>query len=268
MFRPSNAQTILKVSDGSDVEIYTSKPGEGSKWPAVMILHQVFGLVSQIKRVADRFAEQGYFAVAPNLYTPEGSLMNEEIIQKVTEPYYALKRQKINGPDQERALFDSFSETEKKVARILFLERELYDQRMCTHVLSCANFLAKSPEVISPDIAIVGFCMGGSVAFQASTKFGFNSTIVFYGENPQPLENVSYIAGDVLAIYGGEDTRINRNVPSLVEQMFRHKKNFQMRIYKGATHAFFNEDGPTYHKPSAEDAWALSLGFLNKRLKE
>jgi carboxymethylenebutenolidase len=70
----------------------------------------------------------------------------------------------------------------------------------------------------------------------------------------------------VLGIYAGEDARINADVPALVEATIRHKKSFEMKLYKGAQHAFFNEARQVYDRAAAEDAWSRTISFFKQHL--
>jgi carboxymethylenebutenolidase len=122
-------------------------------------------------------------------------------------------------------------------------------------------------NVNSERLGITGFCLGGGLTYQLATEYPFNAAVPFYGANPKPLESVAKIRGPVFGVYAGEDQRITSGVPALVESMIAHKKTFQMKIYQGTQHAFFNETRPSYNKTAAEDAWAMTLAFFNKYLK-
>jgi len=116
-------------------------------------------------------------------------------------------------------------------------------------------------------LGITGFCLGGGLTYQLATEYQFNAAVPFYGANPKPLEAVAKISGPVFGVYAGEDQRINSGVQALVESMIAHKKTFQMKIYQGTQHAFFNEKRPSYNKAAAEDAWTMALAFFDKYLK-
>ena len=93
------------------------------------------------------------------------------------------------------------------------------------------------------------------------------ASVIFYGENPSPIELVNNIKGSVLGIYGGDDVRINANLDQLVKAMAQYKKDFEMRIYPGAPHAFFNDTNKsTFREQSAKDAWERVLRFYKRTL--
>ena len=97
--------------------------------------------------------------------------------------------------------------------------------------------------------------------------YPFSASVPFYGANPKPIDSVANNSGPVLGIYAGEDERVNSGVPALVESMIRHKKSFEMKVYKGAQHAFFNETRPVYDRAAAEDAWARTISFFKEHLR-
>ncbi|HXX96136.1 MAG TPA: dienelactone hydrolase family protein [Candidatus Bathyarchaeia archaeon] len=76
----------------------------------------------------------------------------------------------------------------------------------------------------------------------------------------------SSFTGSVLGIYAGEDDWINSGLPAIVESMIKYKKTFEMKLYSGVQHAFFNEAMPTYNKSAAEDAWETGVSFFSKYL--
>ena len=92
--------------------------------------------------------------------------------------------------------------------------------------------------------------------------------VVFYGENPSPIELVDRIQCPVLGVYGGEDMRINSSLDRLVAAMVQYRKDFQMKVYPGAPHAFFNDTNrATYREGAARDAWDLVLRFFKLTLQ-
>lgn len=91
--------------------------------------------------------------------------------------------------------------------------------------------------------------------------------VVFYGQNPDPIELVEKINCPVLGNYGVEDTGLNVNLDKLVAAMVKYKRDFEMKLYPGAPHAFFNDTNPYMHRPAqAALAWQLTRDFLDRAL--
>ena len=262
----ADQDTTFKCSDGTMMSAFISRPRDG-KYPGIIVIHEAFGLNEQIKGVAKRYAREGYVAIAPNLFTRNADLMNEKNIESTMRHMWTLPPEKRNDPDTIQNLMSKMSETERKVANVFFLGREEMEKQMAQDLLACKSHLQSLDSVVKEKLGIMGFCMGGGLTYQLSALYPFSASVPFYGANPKPLEAVEKISGPILAFYAGEDERINAGVPSLVEAMVKYKKQFSMKIYKGAQHSFFNETRPSYNKEAANDAWESSLEFFNKNLK-
>ena len=256
--------TTFNCADGTMMPAFISRPKEG-KYPGIIVIHEAFGLNEQIRGVAKRYAKEGYTTIAPNLFTRNGDIMNEKNIESTMRYMWTVPPDKRNDPNTIQELMNKMSETERKVANIFFLGREKMEKEMAKDLLDCRSYLS-SLDFVNKKLGIMGFCMGGGLTYQLSTLYPFSASVPFYGANPKPLESVENISGPILAFYAGEDERINAGVPSLVEAMVKYKKQFSLKIYKGAQHSFFNETRPSYNKEAASDAWESSLAFFNKNL--
>jgi len=101
----------------------------------------------------------------------------------------------------------------------------------------------------------------------ATRNSAIRAAVPFYGPNP-PLEDVSQIKAAILAIYGELDSRIDAGIPAIREAMKKTGMPFEVVIYPGADHAFFNDTNQAaYHKADAEDAWKRTTEFFTKHLK-
>ncbi|MDG6997042.1 MAG: dienelactone hydrolase family protein [Nitrososphaerota archaeon] len=259
----------FKCSDGTDMVAFLSRPknaNEENARPGVIVIHEAYGLNEQIKGVARRYAEQGFVAIAPNLFTRNSNVMNEKNIESAMRPMWAIPPEKRSDPSAIQELMKSMTETQGKVVEIFFKGREKMEEQMIKDLLSCKDFVQHLAYVKKGKLGVTGFCLGGGLTFQLSTVYSFGACIPFYGANPKPLESIERISSPILAFYAGEDSGINSGLPSLVEAMVKHKKDFQMKLYKGANHSFFNETRPVYNKDAANDAWESAVSFFNKHL--
>ena len=148
-----------------------------------------------------------------------------------------------------------------------FTGRENTEKTMAEDLLCCVNYAKTIETVDGEKLGITGFCLGGGLTYQLATAYPFGAAVPFYRRKPQTARCRRQNHGPVFGIYAGEDKRINSGVTALVESMIKYKKTFQMKIYQGTQHAFFNENRPSYNKPAAEDAWTMTLAFFNKYLK-
>jgi carboxymethylenebutenolidase len=260
-------QTVsFKCFDGVNMSAYVAAPKSGGKHPAIVVVHEAWGLNMQIKGVADRYAEQGFVAVAPHLFSRDKDL-TEQAIEKAMTKMWQIPPEKRNDPAAVQNLMASLPENERKIMNFFFAGRENAEKTMAQDILCLVNYAKSLESVDGERLGITGFCLGGGLTYQLATQYPFCAAVPFYGANPKPLDAVAKIKCPVFGIYAGEDLRITSGVPALVESMITHKKTFQMKIYQGTQHAFFNETRPSYNKDAAQDAWTMTLAFFNKYLK-
>jgi carboxymethylenebutenolidase len=262
----TNDETGFECQDGTNMTAYLSRPEDSERHPGIIVIHEAWGLNDQIRGVARRYAERGFVAVAPHLFAKYKDIMTEGNVEKTMRSMFSVPPEKRNDPEAIQRVMKTMSETEKRVVEVFFLGREALEKTMTDDLMSCKDFLQAQSFVVGERLGITGFCMGGGLAYQLSTMYPFSATVPFYGANPKPIDSVANISGAVLGIYAGEDMRINAEVPALVESMIRHKKSFEMKVYKGVQHAFFNETRPVYDRTAAEDAWARTVSFFERYL--
>ena len=261
-----NQTVTFKCFDGADMTTYVAAPKAQGRYPAIMIVHEAWGLNDQIRSVANRFAEQGFVGVAPHLFSRDKDL-TEEAIAKAMMKMWQIPPEKRSDPVAVQSLMASLSENDRKIMNFFFTGRESAEKSMTQDLLSCINYTKTLESVNGEKLGITGFCLGGGLTYQLITEYPFTAAVPFYGANPRPIEAVARIKCPVFGIYAGDDLRITSGVPALVESMIANKKTFQMKIYKGTEHAFFNETRPSYNKEAAEDAWMITISFFNSYLK-
>jgi carboxymethylenebutenolidase len=253
-----------------NIEAYLVRPVDMNPRPAIIVIHEIFGLVEHIKDIANRFANMGFVAIAPNVYssftelsrilTPENVYLAFDFMQKIPID----KARDLNFLMQEA---NKLSEDKRnillKLLNTIFTGNLPYN-KFTEELTNVVEYLKAQDFVIENKIGSIGFCFGGGMSLLLACYTKINACVTFYGQNPNPIELVEKIACPVLGIYGGEDMRINQNLDKLVAAMVRYKKDFEMKIYPGAPHAFFNDTNPkTYREAAAKDAWERTLRFYN-----
>lgn len=259
----ADEDAAFRCNDGTKMDAFLSRPKDAEKHPGIIVIHEAWGLNDQIRGVARRYSEHGLVAVAPNLFARHADLLTEKNIEGAM---FSIPREKMNDPATIERATKSLSETERRVVDFFFSGREELERVMANDLMSCEDFLQGLHYVNADRLGVTGFCLGGGLTYQVSTMRPFRASVPFYGANPKPLESVAKIEGPVLAIYAGEDERINSGVPALVESMIKHRKAFEMKLYRGVKHAFFNETRPVYDREAAEDAWCAAVSFFTKHL--
>jgi len=254
--------------ESGPIPAYLAHPSEAGIRPAIVVIHDIFGLGDHTKDVADRFAREGYVALAPNLFgSPElATILTPSNIQKAMAFMVRLPRRDLilarqelaNLPAEERAIV---------APTVEHLLGGLPKDRLAKDLVTTVAHLKTRPFVRSDRIGCVGFCFGGGLSIRLACDAPIQACVVFYGENPSPIERVRDIQGPVLGLYGGDDTRINADLDKLVKSMAEFKKDFEMRIYPGAPHALFNDRNPTtYREAAAQEAWDRVLRFYRRSL--
>jgi carboxymethylenebutenolidase len=250
------------------VPAYLARPaGDGAR-PAVVVIHELFGLVDHTKDVADRIAREGYVALAPNLFgtTEFANVLTPDSVQKAMRLLFRLPRR---DPDLARAELAKLPEAERAIVAptVERLLGGLPKDRLLKDLVAAVDHLRTLPFVRPDRIGSIGFCFGGGLSANLACETSLRGCVIFYGENPSPIERVRKIDGPVLGLYGGEDVRITANLDQLVKAMAEYKKDFEMRIYPGAPHAFFNDtNGTTYREAAAKDAWERVVRFYRRTL--
>ena len=142
------------------------------------------------------------------------------------------------------------------------------DRDRAVKELNGAVAYLKGQPSSSGKVGIIGYCMGGGLSILTACKSrDLDACVVYYGGIPDPIEQVQEIACPVLGIYAEQDERVNATLDALKEAMQRYGKRFQMHMYPGTHHAFFNDTRPEIHAPEAsKDAWEKTLAFFKANL--
>ncbi len=201
--------------------------------PAVVVLHEWWGLNDHIKDIAARLVGAGYVALAPDLYSRQG--------HKVTR-----------DPNEAAALMATLS-----------------SQHVLRDLNAATAYLKQQPVVDPWRIGIVGFCMGGTLALtQATHNSDLKAAVVFYGKVP-PIETFDYLLCPVLYHYAEQDGWVTKQeVDRLRQGLTQFGKPGEVVSYPNCQHAFFNDTRPeVYRQEHAANAWAQTLRFFGKYLQ-
>lgn len=229
------------------VTVYTSEPQTESRG-TVIVIHEIWGLVDHIKDVADRYAAEGYLAIAPDILSDIG------VTPEVGNELFDLR----NEPDEAKRI-EGQALMREKTAPIRLPE-------FAGPAIEKLKRVVDGVEAESNGrIAVTGFCFGGAYAYAlAANDPRITAAIPFYGTAPS-IEDIAKIQCPVLALYGEDDPAIMEKLPQVRETMEKAGVDFEMQIYPGARHAFFNDTSPSaYDAEAAADAWRRSLAHLER----
>jgi carboxymethylenebutenolidase len=215
---------------GGDTRGYLSVPKSGSG-PGVIVIQEWWGLVDHIKDVCDRFATEGFVALAPDLYHG-----------KTTK-----------SPDEAGKLMMAL--------RIDQAENDLS---------AGIEYLATLDSTTSEKVGVVGFCMGGALSLYTATKNPhIGACVVFYGGHPNVKPDLPNLHAPVLGLYAARDGFVTPDsVRQLESKLKELGKQIETHIYPETDHAFFNDTRPeVYHAGASADAWRRTIEFLRKHLQ-
>jgi carboxymethylenebutenolidase len=256
--------------EAGPVQTYLARPrGEGPR-SAVIVIHEIVGLTEHIKRVADSFAEEGYVAFAPNLFSrPElAEVLTPSNVGTVMQFTSTLGWARMSDrASVQQAMSELPQEKRETVQRVLpVLFGGIPKDSLTQDLVIAVDYLNAQSFVQTGKVVSVGFCFGGGMSINLACHANLAASVIFYGENPHPIELVENLSCPVLGNYGSEDMRINAHLDELVKAMVTYKKDFEMRLYPHAAHAFFNETFPMYNEAAARDAWERVLRFYTRAL--
>ena len=221
-------QRVQFASNGANAAGYLAQPARSG--PGVVVIQEWWGLVPHLEQVADRFAAEGFVALAPDLYHGKSA----------------------KSPDEAGKLMMSL--------RIDEAARDLG---------GAINHLKSQPNVTGSKVGTVGFCMGGALSlYAASLNPDVGACVVFYGGHPNVKPDLAKLQAPVLGIYAGKDGFVTPAVVAeLDKQLIGLGKRHDFHTYANADHAFFNDTRPEVHDPvAAADAWKKTIAFLRREL--
>jgi carboxymethylenebutenolidase len=239
------------LSEPASAEPASGEPARAPRG-ALIVIHEIWGLVDHIKQVADRFAAKGYLVLAPDLLSEVG-----------IDAHLGAELQAImQNPDPEKRNAGQPLLREKMAP----LQAPEFAAFAVGALTKSVDYLARQPGV-DGRIAVTGFCFGGTYAFAlAAADPRVRAAVPFYG-TPPALDQVGAIKAPVLALYGATDERLMNSLPEVTTAMADAGVDFTAKVYEGAGHAFFNDTNPySYNAEAASDAWGRVLDFLERSL--
>jgi carboxymethylenebutenolidase len=231
IFAATSKEVSYKSGDETVKGILYTPAGAHGKMPALVVIHEWWGLNDWVKEQASKLADQGYVALAIDLYRGKVATTPEEA------------HELMRGVPEDRATRD---------------------------LLAAADFLRTQGNVDPARVGDIGWCMGGGYALDlAINDPKLKAAVINYGHLATDPANLAKINAALLGIFGGQDRGIPpESVRSFEQETKKLGKTVQIKIYDDAGHAFENPNNKEGYKPQdAADAWKLTTGFLDTNLK-
>lgn len=223
-------ESVEYPTNGETGQGFLAAPQGEGPFPGVIVVQEWWGLDDHIKDVAQRFAGEGFVALAPDLY--HGNV--------TTEP----------GEAQKLMMSLNMGQATKELVK-------------------AAEYLASRPERSGRGIGAIGFCMGGGLALNLACESPHIRAVApFYGTNPNPIDKLQNLQGPVFAVYAENDNFAGESVRhQLTEALKQHGIQHETKIYPGTQHAFFNDTrAEVYNRDAAEDSWNRAVGLFRDNL--
>lgn len=219
------------IPRGADsVRAYVAYPERADRAPAIIVIHEIFGLTDWEPTVADKLAGKGYVAIVPDL----------------------LSRRFGITPSSE----DS--------ARKLIAQLE--PDSITADLDAAYQWLNTQPAVRPGDVATIGFCWGGGQSFRYATNNPkLKAVVVCYGPAPDSA-GLARIKAPVLGIYGERDGRIDQDLPRVQDFMRQSGQRYVAEVYPGTGHGFLKPGRVGSDGPEVPKAWTRILNFYRENL--
>lgn len=224
----------VSVNDGF-FDAYVSLPPDGSG-PGLLLVQEIFGVNAHMREVADRLAAAGFVVMVPDLFWR-------------LKPGLELG---YEGQDFDTALdyFQKFDE-EKGLADLKEAASALRDHKKCTG-----------------RIGVMGFCLGGKLAFRLASQFNFNAAVSYYPVFiDKHLDEAARLRCETVIHFAELDSFVPLETYEKIRKGLEAKQNIHIYMYDGVDHGFNCDARSSFNKEAADLAWSRSLEVLNKELK-
>lgn len=235
----------VKIKIGKDeLPAYTAYPKKGGALPVVIVVHEIFGVHEYIKDVCRRFANEGYYAIAPDLFFRAGDATKISDIDK-------LRAEIVSKATQKQVMDD---------------------------LDAVVGWVGKQKRAKAKALGITGFCWGGNTTWMyAAHNTNVKAGAAWYGRlvgdatpaQPKfPVDIAPTLQVPVLGLYGEKDKGIPLDtVEKMKTELAKGKSGSKFIVYKDAEHAFHADYRPSYQEKGAKEAWGECLTWFKTHLK-
>ena len=220
----------IKKPTGDSVRAYVAYPERKDNAPAMIVIHEIFGLTDWEPTVGDRLAAKGFVAIVPDMLSSRWG---------ITPP----------NPDSGRKLM-----------------AQLTPDGITADLDAAYRYVSTLPSVKKDKVGVMGFCWGGGQTFRYTTNNPkLKAAVVCYGPNPDTT-TLERIKAPILGVYGENDNRINSMLPTVGRIMKDLGKPFAADSYPGTGHGFLKPGRKGSDTDQVEKAWSTIEKFLHDRL--
>jgi carboxymethylenebutenolidase len=228
---------MIRTGPSDSVRAWVVYPERATSAPVVVVVHEIFGLSTWVRGVADQLAADGFIAIAPDLLTGKvASAPGSDTVAAAAAT--AAIRTHTTADDQRQ--------------------------------IAAVGRYGMSLPAASKRYGVVGFCWGGSASFASAvaSPSGQSAAVVYYGSAPTPYATLANVRVPVLGLYGGEDARIGATIPPTDSAMKALGKTYEHHTFPGAGHGFLRQqDGQAgANLAASRQAWPMTIAFFRTNL--
>jgi carboxymethylenebutenolidase len=206
--------------------------------PAVVVLHEVFGVNADIRKTCDEMADQGFIAVAPDMFWRQEPGVDLDVTSE---------------PDWQHGLR---------------LNKAFDRDAGAKDVKDTTEFVARLSDCTGK-VGVMGFCIGGLMTFLTAVRYGMDAAVVYHGGDTEKyLNELNGLLGPMIMHLGEEDEFISKSAQAQIKNALADKPNVTVYSYPGQYHAFARHNGEHYNAAAASLANRRSREFLNRSLRE
>jgi len=220
--------SVPRANAKGSMDSFLAKPQGTGPFPGIIVIHEIFGVNDNIRQISGQFAEQGYTALAVDLFS------NRNRALCMMQIFYGIMFRPL-------------------------------DNSTLADLNSAFDFLKQTQGVDPTRIGAIGFCMGGSYALQmAVTAKGMKAASVFYGVNPRPLDAVAQ-ACPIMGSYPDKDFT-TKAAHELETSLVNYKVPHDIKIYENTQHSFYSQQRTPFEVEASKDAWQRMLKFFAEHI--
>ena len=231
----------LSVSDGTTIPAYIARPASGGGKAGLLVLQEAFGVNAHIRDLTERFAREGYTAIAPALFHR-------------TDP--------------------AFEGTYTDFGPVMPHMQALTDDGQGADITAAYDWLKSASGGAHAAVGSTGYCMGGRASFLADALVPLQASVSYYGGGitgspmfPDLLAHTKDLHAPILLFWGGKDDHIGAEQVRAVEDALKAAdKPYTQVVFSQADHGFFCDVRESYNPEAAAQAWPLTLAFLASHL--
>jgi carboxymethylenebutenolidase len=234
------SETVVVSSAGAEMKLFQVQP-EGAPKGAVIVIQEAFGITDHVKDITARLAAEGFLAVAPHVFHRSGDpIISYENMRDVMPHLGALNRADIEA-----------------------------DVQATLDYLAGQGFAGKQ-------VGIIGFCMGGSIAFFAGAQWELGAAVSYYGggiaQGRFGLPSLLELAPELKTPWQGNFGDLDQQIPVADVELLREAAATsgvptEVHRYAEADHGFHCNDRSSYHEASAKASWPQTVAFFNKHIQ-